>query len=436
MDLFNFYFWFITGYFIILAFQKILNRKLPVLTQVLLVLLASIGIPSTIGFLIYLILALLIIYFLGFNRSVSFNTISAIFIFTYVFYQLINSVWFRIYQFTIEMPLNASPFWTSLVYSIFVAPLITIGTFLLIIKKISKPINRYNQLVVQQWPVYAWGVNLIAAFFPIFRTSTALSLIKVTIPMYLVILAAYIIGYLLAITLPTRSIEKSMLIQSQQIELTNLAHYTSHIEAMYDELRRFRHDYKNILLSLSDAVENKNIDQVSDIFKRVVIPTNANVETQTSVLGRLADVKDLEIKSLVYSKTMQAIDKGITVEIEVEKPIKLDRHVQVTDMLRIISILFDNAINAATKAAKPQINFSFFNDQERQVIVIANTTAEEQVDLSKLSGHFSGVLTTSHHGLGLRNLRSILARYPFIHNNRSASDHWLEQQIVIYKIEK
>lgn len=224
------------------------------------------------------------------------------------------------------------------------------------------------------------------------------------------------------------------MIRNQQLELEHLSQYTSHVEAMYDELRRFRHDYKNILLSLSDAVENKNMNQVSDIFKRVIIPTNVNIETQTSVLGRLAEVNDLEIKSLIYSKTIEAIDKGIKVELEFERPIKLDDNIQMTDMLRIISILFDNAINATIKAKQPQINLSMFEENNVQVFQIGNSTKEKQIELSKLSGHFNNVLTNSRHGLGLRNLRSILARYPFIQNNRSSKDYWFEQQIVIYKV--
>ncbi|MBW3349387.1 GHKL domain-containing protein [Limosilactobacillus reuteri] len=271
-------------------------------------------------------------------------------------------------------------------------------------------------------------------WFRILWTAEMRKLIPLSMEHYILIVFAFTILYILAIYVPTKLLQNKATIQNQQLELVNLSQYTSHIETMYDELRRFRHDYKNILLSLNDAVENRNIDQVSDIFKRVVIPTNVNVEARTSVLGKLAEVKNLEIKSLIYSKTMEAIDKGIKVEIEIEKPIKLDTNIQITDMLRIISILFDNAINATLNAKQPQINLSMFEEKNVQIFQIGNSTKEEHINLSKLSGRFNGVLTNSHHGLGLRNLRSILARYPFIQNNRSSKDYWFEQQIVIYKV--
>ncbi|NGC79027.1 sensor histidine kinase, partial [Lactobacillus reuteri] len=85
------------------------------------------------------------------------------------------------------------------------------------------------------------------------------------------------------------------------------------------------------------------------------------VEIRTSVLSRLANVENLEIKSLLYSKTIQAIDKGINVELEIENPIKLNSNIQITDMLRIISILFDNSINDTTRSKHPQINLSYFD---------------------------------------------------------------------------
>lgn len=426
---------FIFGYVYITLFKKILNKTFPVLLQIFLVLFYLQGSTSTVGLILYITVAIVLLYFWGFRRTLSFNTISFTLIFV-IFFIGILSVYIDILYWSIRKFFHIKYILAGYANIIYPYTRITIAIILsfLLLKYIKPFLTSYIKFVVNSLPLYGWIINLSSIWFRNLWTAEMRKLIPLSMEHYILIVFAFTILYILAIYVPTKLLQNKATIQNQQLELVNLSQYTSHIETMYDELRRFRHDYKNILLSLNDAVENRNIDQVSDIFKRVVIPTNVNVEARTSVLGKLAEVKNLEIKSLIYSKTMEAIDKGIKVEIEIEKPIKLDTNIQITDMLRIISILFDNAINATLNAKQPQINLSMFEEKNVQIFQIGNSTKEEHINLSKLSGRFNGVLTNSHHGLGLRNLRSILARYPFIQNNRSSKDYWFEQQIVIYKV--
>ncbi|MBB1078733.1 GHKL domain-containing protein [Limosilactobacillus sp. STM2_1] len=214
--------------------------------------------------------------------------------------------------------------------------------------------------------------------------------------------------------------------------MNSLQVYTSHIEEMYDNLRLFRHDYKNLLLSLDDAIKQRNIDQVESIFNRVILPTNTKIDTQNTVLSKLSQVQSLEIKSLLFDKVSLALEKGIKVNLEIEKPITPSSKIDTIDLIRIISILFDNAINAATKAKDGKINFAFFDDQNDQILIIGNTTTEEKVDLQRLTKQSSRILTPAVHGLGLRNLRQLLSRYPFIENRLDSHNHYFEQAIIIH----
>ena len=424
------------GYVYIVLFKKILNKTFPILLQIFLILFYLQGTTSTVGLLIYITIAIILLYYWGFTRTLSFNTISFTLIFVISYVTFLNTSVEILWYWLIGKWVHFKSYATivSLIFPYFRITIAIILAFLLL-KHIRPVLVNYIEFVVNSFPLYGWIINFMGIIFRLNSGQKTYSLFSSPLQATLAIIA-FIIVYGMAIYIPTKLLQNKSAIQNQRLELENLSQYTSHIETMYDELRRFRHDYKNILLSLNDAVENRDIDQVSDIFKRVVIPTNVNVETRTSVLGKLTEVKNLEIKSLIYSKTMEAINKGIRVEIEIEKPIKLDTNIQITDMLRTISILFDNAINATLKAKQPQINLSFFEDDDKntQVFQIGNSTQEELINLSKLSGRFNGVLTNSRRGLGLRNLRSILARYPFIQNNRSSKDYWFEQQIVIYKV--
>ena len=49
--------------------------------------------------------------------------------------------------------------------------------------------------------------------------------------------------------------------------MERLYEYTSNIENLYDNLRTFKHDYKNILLTLNYYIENKDIDSLEKYYK-------------------------------------------------------------------------------------------------------------------------------------------------------------------------
>lgn len=127
------------------------------------------------------------------------------------------------------------------------------------------------------------------------------------------------------------------------------------------------------------------------------------------------------------------MDKGLNLEVEIADPIKLTQALQQVDAIRIITILFDNAIKAAENSEKKLINFSLYENQFAQFIVVGNSTAEEKVDLARLTAIAHTVTLGKNHHLGLRNLQIILARYPRINNDRSAKNHYFEQRIIIPK---
>lgn len=220
---------------------------------------------------------------------------------------------------------------------------------------------------------------------------------------------------------------------NQNVELNNLRIYTSHIEALYDNLRHFRHDYKNVLYSLTGALNNRDVDQAQDILNRVLKPSEENVSMRTAVLGRLANIQDLGIKSLVYSKVMEALNHDIDIQVEVEKPFKFSETMEQLDIVRVIAILLDNAINGAINAGKKKVRFSLFEKDNLQYLVVENSIKEEYLNLQALEKNSRSVNFGNDHGLGLKNLRMILARYPSVTKETSSQDYWFNQMIIIPK---
>lgn len=422
---------FLTSFIFFKLFSLTSDIKIPIYVYILMTFsLSGIFARSLGGILIIIIVYSLIFYFF-LNQNYTYNPI--------IFFLLIGLGYFYYStsligsQYVSLVSYFTGKYSTAFInYGINFILLINFGIAYFILSKMKPLIQQYSKIVISLHPVISWIVNLFLISFLVFRNIYHTQFFKVNNLQYGLTGIVYgILTYLII-----KYITRYFLYQQRSVNLENemnsLQVYTSHIEEMYDNLRLFRHDYKNLLLSLDDAIKQRNIDQVESIFNRVILPTNTKIDTQNTVLSKLSQVQSLEIKSLLFDKVSLALEKGIKVNLEIEKPITPSSKIDTIDLIRIISILFDNAINAATKAKDGKINFAFFDDQNDQILIIGNTTTEEKVDLQRLTKQSSRILTPAVHGLGLRNLRQLLSRYPFIENRLDSHNHYFEQAIIIH----
>lgn len=216
-------------------------------------------------------------------------------------------------------------------------------------------------------------------------------------------------------------------------ELNNLEKYTADLEVMYDDLRRFRHDYKNILYSLQSAVNSNHLNYAKQSINQLTHSTVKVINMPTHTVGSLKNLTNSGVKSVTYSKIDQAISRGLHIQLEVASPIDLTATMSELDAIRIISILLDNAIVEAAKSVDKKIDISIFANNNAQFIIVGNSTRDEQIDLNRLAQIEHTVSFGSNHHLGLRNLQIILGHYPNAANDRKSDHHWFEQRIVIPK---
>lgn len=250
---------------------------------------------------------------------------------------------------------------------------------------------------------------------------------------YLVISVTYFLVVLVAMVITSRYLANTDRAIFAEYRLASLTKYTSQLEVMTDDLRRFRHDYQNILYSLTSALETNNLDYAKQALSHLTSTTQRNIKVPTGIIGPLKNIIDPGIKAVTFNKILSAMDKGLNLEVEIDAPIQLTQTLEQVDAIRVITILLDNAIHAAVGSEKKLINLSLYENQFAQFIVVGNSTAQEAVDLNQLTAMTHTVVLGKNHHLGLRNLQIILARYPDASNNRSSKAHYFEQRIIIPK---
>ena len=225
--------------------------------------------------------------------------------------------------------------------------------------------------------------------------------------------ALHISGYLLVMCCLLLAMRRSYLEQIQteakQKAMQDLQDYTRNLEAMYNSLRSFKHDYVNILLSLSGYIEEGDLDRLKDFFESKIFPTKNLITGEDYKLNQLSNISVLEIKSLLSAKMIYAHESGIDVTIDI--PDKVESFlIDTVDLARILGIFLDNAIEATLETEQPQIGLNIIQDKAGVSIIISNSFRDNGVMLHNLKR--KGFSTKAgHQGIGLWNAQKIISSY-------------------------
>lgn len=181
----------------------------------------------------------------------------------------------------------------------------------------------------------------------------------------------FIISTILIVNIIKSHMEKVNL-DIRQDSYNRLQEYTNQIENMYSSLRSFKHDYSNIMLSMSGYIEANDMDGLKEYFDKEILPLSKKITKNTAHINQLMNIKTTELKSIISSKLLYAIELNINVNIEVTDEI-VSLPIDTLDLCRVIGIFLDNAIEATLETDQPSIRFALINLETEYIFVISNT---------------------------------------------------------------
>ncbi|MGW7808148.1 quorum-sensing sensor histidine kinase AgrC [Staphylococcus xylosus] len=190
-------------------------------------------------------------------------------------------------------------------------------------------------------------------------------------------------------------------------EIENYYKYTLQIEKINHEMRKFRHDYVNILSTLSDFIREEDMEGLRDYFHSEILPMQDSMQMNAIKINGIENLQVREIKGLLTTKILQAQEKNIHISIEVPEPIeKID--MPIINLSRVIGILLDNAIEASEKIAEePLIRIAFIKNEDTSVTFIVMNKCEP--NMPKVHTLFQENFSTKgkNRGLGLSTLKEL-----------------------------
>lgn len=240
----------------------------------------------------------------------------------------------------------------------------------------------------------------------------------------------FIISTVLIINIIKAHMEK-VDIEMRQDSYNRLQEYTNQIENMYSSLRSFKHDYSNIMLSMSGYIEANDMEGLRDYFDKEILPLSKNITKNTAHINQLINIKTTELKSIISSKLLYAIELNINVGIEVTDEVTLIP-MDTLDLCRVIGIFLDNAIEATLETDRPTIRFALINLDTEYIFIISNTFLEKGIPyatLSKPNVSTKGV----NRGIGLYNAHEIIAKYNHVFLDTEIKNKSFVQRLQISK---
>lgn len=193
----------------------------------------------------------------------------------------------------------------------------------------------------------------------------------------------------------------------REIEFKLMEEYTIKLEENYNEMRKFKHDYQNILMSLEGYIEDKNINKLRIYFNDYIKPTSSIIAENSFKLSQLSNLKQKEFKSIIASKLIYSQELGINTSFEALEIIDYI-NMNPIKLVRAIGILIDNAIEEVQK----DINYGYIkvgiiDKNESILIIISNKCIDEVPELYKIQE--IGFSTKGEgRGIGLNTLKEII----------------------------
>ncbi|MFD1900415.1 hypothetical protein GQR36_11235 [Enterococcus termitis] len=199
------------------------------------------------------------------------------------------------------------------------------------------------------------NLNYIFAFFSFFTYIIYFSMIvyvrivgsqSTLVLLNTIYLFIYFVIFVASLFFMVYTFKKRFEMKEKEIELTSMQIYTEQLEQNYTEMRRFRHDYINILASMAEYINKRDVDALENYFNKNIMQVSHEIRKNDFKMRDLTNLQVVELKGLIASKLITAQEKGLNVSFECPEVIEQLNMDRVT-LCRCIGILLDNAIEAA-----------------------------------------------------------------------------------------
>ena len=164
--------------------------------------------------------------------------------------------------------------------------------------------------------------------------------------------------------------QHKMVFRQQKI----LEGYVANLEKMVDEMRAFRHDYKNILSTMTAYLYENKIKELKDYFYQKTNLPVGDSETQMEVWNHLKNIQPIELKGFLYEKLLLFFTYNLKFQVKISDKIEVT-YTPIDPFIRILGIFIDNAVEAAEGMSDDEVILEIKATKKGVLFYISNTYA-------------------------------------------------------------
>ena len=225
------------------------------------------------------------------------------------------------------------------------------------------------------------------------------------------------------------SLGKIMSLLDKTQKLESAEEYNKTLRILHDNVRGFKHDFDNIVTTIGGYIKTNDMKGLEKYYSQLEEDC-ARVNNLYILNPEI--INNPGIYNLLTTKYNEATEKDIKVNLTFLLDLN-ELHMKIYEFARILGILLDNAIEAASECENKIINITFRNDAKnnRNIVQIENTYKDKNVDIEQIFN--KGVSGKENHtGLGLWEIRQILKKNNNLNLHTTKSDKYFSQQLEIY----
>lgn len=191
-------------------------------------------------------------------------------------------------------------------------------------------------------------------------------------------------------------------VATEKLQNEQLDNYLKSVEHQYLELRKFKHDYKNLIASLN---AQNDIGEIKDYLTDYTNSKAFKITLNDGSIARIQHLKNDTLRGLIVQKFFYAKQCDVKLNIEIGDTDFYLSHGVATAM-RIVGNLLDNAIEQAILMADRAVTVAFNVIENTSEISISNSVGS---DFNQHKIFETGYSTKgSNRGLGLANVQELV----------------------------
>lgn len=204
------------------------------------------------------------------------------------------------------------------------------------------------------------------------------------------------------------------------------------LELLYNNIRAFKHDFSNIITAFGGYIYAKDMTGLENYYDKIL--DECHINNNLSTLNPEV-INNAAIYNILATKYYKADELGIDIDLQVFINLNFLK-MDVYDFSRILGILLDNAIEAASQCEKKNIKIEIRDIKPRkcQILTIENTYLNKDIDISRLSekGYTSKSNDKENHGIGLWQVAKMVKKHNNVLLDTSKDDEYFRQELAIY----